>query len=205
MQHTISKLKLHAKKACLLAAAAAALSPAAHAALVTVNLNTALDPLGNSSTYVSPDGGHIYAYTYVSFGPNGDAALWGYGTPATTVETDGSGNLLNLAPGSTVGPTGTFENIGAITTAQFPKGSTGYAGFDVNGTYGYVTLDFTSPDNDGRTFTIDSYTYDDSGASVTIPGGADPAVTPEPSLIGVLALGMVGMGAAARKKFSALV
>jgi hypothetical protein len=79
-------------------------------------------------------------------------------------------------------------NVGA-TPYQFSLNTPGYFGFSFTpsgGTtdYGYAQIDYNSAGVESVT-----YSYDDSGASVTIPGGA----VPEPTSLSVLAFGAVGL------------
>lgn len=84
----------------------------------------------------------------------------------------------------------------------FTSGQAGFAGFrfDAGGTtlYGWaeLTIDVTAP----ATVTISQWAYEDTGAAIAV--GATTAAVPEPSSLGLLALGAAGVTAWRRKKQS---
>ena len=67
--------------------------------------------------------------------------------------------------------------------------------------YGYITIDYELPivGTGGYSQTLVSYTYDNTGAAVTVDGGT----IPEPASLSLLSLGLLGLVGAARRRKAA--
>jgi PEP-CTERM motif len=188
---------------------------AAQATLVTQTFNLNFNPggnvqIGNGSPFGSPQ----YSTSQVNDGDVTADYIMLYGTAAIvgTASTGVCGPVCDakatdLAPGTTIGPS-TSSFIGVSDTQSGGGGVkvnadlkpeytpfTGYLGlrFDIDSgdevtsdPYGYATI----VDD-----TLVSITYDDSGASVTIP-----VSTPEPASLGLLAFGAAGVAAIRKRR-----
>jgi hypothetical protein len=184
---------------CALVAGAVALAPAAHGSIVTVEVNESLS-YGDPSYDLTSNGGPD-----LTFAVDGTALF----TEAVEV-TGGSASyadtvtLAPLAsqPGDTIGPSNTFATAtNALASCKFTEGCSGefptdgspqYLGFEFSpsgGTdYGYIDLSITTDEYSTPTLTLESFTYDSSGAPITLP-------TPEPSSFVLLAAGAAGIAA----------
>lgn len=184
-----------------LVAGVAALAPVAHGNVVTVNVNqtiasngTPYDLTANGGpdlTFSAPAAG-LYAYANVT------------GSPTAGYTDDGLGNPVDVA-GSTIGPSNSFASgTGAMATCKFLEGcsgnfptdgSTQYLGFEWSPSsgvtdYGYVTLSISGSKINAASIDLQSFTYDDSGASITAPAAA-----PEPASFALMAAGAAGIAA----------
>ena len=112
-----------------------------------------------------------------------------------------SGPYLDLAPGSVVGPASIFTRtiLGTSGSPFLTTGShiLGFQFFNENTSatdYGYLTM--TNTASNGFPATITGWSFDDTGAAITV-GGAAAAGAPEPSSLpltsAALALGALGM------------
>lgn len=130
-------------------------------------------------------GGGNYQGAYVNFAPG---KLVGF--------TSGFGYVTKLSLGSTIGPataTGPFQASLAYgannPNAQFNNATDAYIGLGFSSApnfyYGWIRVDI---DNAAGTFLVKDWAYEDTGA----PIGA--GVVPEPSSLGLLALGAAGLG-----------
>jgi hypothetical protein len=117
---------------------------------------------------------------------------------SSQVVTDASDNILNLAPGSVVGPGSIFNpqngdaNLKQGNLSQTDPAFLGFS-YQVGGQtdYGFVQLEVQS----GPLF-IDSYSYDSSGAPITVSS----STVPEPSTLALFAAGAVGVAALRRRR-----
>jgi len=127
----------------------------------------------------------FFAATIYSNGPSAGYEL------SSSVNTNAnitSANAVNvLMPGDTVGPrdlfsfgTGSaFELNGYDGSGNFPLGQASYLGFvnKANGILQYGFIKFTLTFNIGEVINIDSVTYDNTGAAITIPA-PEPGSSP---------------------------
>lgn len=131
------------------------------------------------------------------FNPWGPSFINFFSTTANATPTnrgvvsDITGNIaLNLAPGTVISGTSLYNTGNASGATSFPAGTTGYVGVRLfnEGTaavnYGYAHI--SVPATAGP-YTILDYAYENTGAAVTIPG------VPEPTSLGLLAIGAVGL------------
>ena len=113
--------------------------------------------------------------------------------------------VLNLAPGTLIGPSGLYASAAAgseghvgSATDQFQSGTTGYLGFKFVPTggggpyYGWMRLSLTV--NTAGAQVID-WAYDTTGASM----GAGVTAVPEPAEACILAVAGLGVFASARR------
>lgn len=130
------------------------------------------------------------------------------GNRAGGVETAPASALYaDMAPGSTVGPGNTYTSAIQGTSANFRSTGNHILGLRfVNAAgifnYGYLKISTTTGAGNGAGFpaTVTGWVFDDSGATVTIPGGG--GVTPEPGTAAILALatGALGVRRLGRKR-----
>jgi hypothetical protein len=189
-----------------LVAGAIALAPAAHGGTITtVEVNQVLTE-GGPTFDLTTDGGPDLTFAVVGDALTATAEVTG-GSASYALDTVTLAPLASQ-PGDTIGPSNTFataENGLASCkflegcSGEFPTdGSTQYLGFEFSpsgGTdYGYVDLSITGSEYKAPALTLDSFTYDSSGAPIAIP-------TPEPSSFALLAAGATGIAALrARRK-----
>ncbi|MDB5324799.1 MAG: hypothetical protein JWM57_368 [Phycisphaerales bacterium] len=118
------------------------------------------------------------------------------GTTSADPATSGSNQQSTLAFFDTA-TNASYAPFASFDAPQFTVGTPGYIGvkFNAGGVgpvdYGYITITMNHDAGFGGTALTytGSLTYDDTGAAVTIPGGA----TPEPASLALLALGAVGL------------
>ena len=135
------------------------------------------------------------------FGPWGSSSTLAFffnGTPASSsgaVAGATTGPYLDLAPGSVVSSASTFAAVTATAaTAAFQSTGThtvGFRFFNENTSainYGYLTLSTTGPL--GFPATVTGWSFEDSGAGITVP-----SVVPEPATGAMLSLGALALGA----------
>lgn len=112
------------------------------------------------------------------------------GVAATT-----TGPYLDLAPGTTVSAASTFAQVTATAnTASFQVPGTHTLGFrfynentaSIN--YGYMSM--TSGGSTGFPLTINGWSFENSGAAITVP-----SVVPEPATGAMLTMGALALGA----------
>lgn len=194
-------------KSCALAAGAVALVPAAHASIITVAVNQSVPTSTPGPSYdLTSNGGPDLTFPDIYTSPaTAEADVTGNGS--SSYASDGMGNPLDSAPGETIGPGNTFaQATGTLAGAKFLSGcggnfpcdgSTQYLGFEWGTDYGYVTLSITGDAYNPPTIDLISFTYDNSGAPITISVAA--TAVPEPSSLALLAAGAAGI-AALRKR-----
>lgn len=113
---------------------------------------------------------------------------------------DGTNTALNLLGGTSIGPASLYNTSEAVFTTPIAAGSTGFVGFrftsnNTGGTtplYGWARL---SPAASGNGTTVD-FAYETSGAAIA--AGA----VPEPSTLGLLALGSLGLTQMRRRRLA---
>jgi hypothetical protein len=198
-----------------LLAGTVALVPAAHAGTVTVPVNEDVTYSGTASYDLTSSGGPDLTFSTLSMGPAvADADVTGASDASYAV--DGSGDPLASSAGATISSANLFGSSAGVlaggkfevgcVSGNFPcDGSTQYLGFEftpgAGGTdYGYVALSVFATPLSAPTIEVQSFTYDDSGASVTIPGSA----TPEPGSFTLLAAGAAGIAALRARRKSLL-
>lgn len=169
----------------------AALAPDAHAAIVTFNTPIPI-PNTFAGVYVNlTDGtsGSSSALTGWDFNPYGASSLtqigffWNSTAPAAGgVASTATGPYLDLSPGAVVGPASTYSNVILGTNSSpFITPGTHILGVrfanDTSGVtnYGYVSI--TTSVAGGIPAVIDGWSYDDTGAAITV------APVPEPSTL----------------------
>lgn len=194
---------MKAKSCALVAGAAAALVPAAHASIITTSVGQTVVP---GSYDLTSNGGPDLTFSGVSGAPDGltesgDVA----GNGSSEYAVDMSGNPLDVAGGTVSGSNSFATAQGVMASCKFLEGcsgnfptdgSTQYLGFEFTPStttdYGYVTLSVTGNAIVGPVIDLVSFTYDDSGAPITVPQASD---APEPSALALLAAGAAGIAA----------
>lgn len=85
-----------------------------------------------------------------------------------------------------------YEN-GAFVDGQFPANSTGFLGFQLNGTnYGWVRLAFGGPLDATTGFTVVDWAYDNSGAAIKA-GQTSSVPLPGAAALAAFAVGATGL------------
>ena len=185
----------------MVVASTAAMTTAAHAAVVTFSTPIAI-PNTFAGVYVNlPTGANGITPAAVpgwDFGPWGSANTLSFffpGSPAAShgaVAASATGPYLDLPLGSVISAASTFSNVTATpSTAAFQSTGTHIMGFRffnestaaIN--YGYLTMQTTGPL--GFPATITGWSFENSGAAIT--------VVPEPSTALMLSLGALVLGA----------
>lgn len=206
------------------ATAAALLSSASMAAIVTspisnlpmpataagVYVNVVTGATGTSGEAVS--GWDLNPYNTANglgiyWAPQGSAPVRNAGVGDTT-----TGPLTAMTPGATIGPANTFTSAIQAASSFRPTGDR-FMGFrffnEATGAinYGYARITTTGPN--GFPGTIVSVVYENAGTPITIPtgGGTLPSAAAIPALgapgLWIAFLGVLGLGLmAARRRFS---
>jgi len=137
------------------------------------------------------------------FGPWGSSSTLSFfwnGTPASSsggVAGTTTGPYLDLAAGATISGASTFSaSAASAQAAAFQSTGTHTLGFrffnevtsSVN--YGYLTMTTTGPA--GFPATVDGWSFENTGASITVPS---VSAVPEPSTYALMTLGALAIGA----------
>ena len=213
---TLSSSKVQLQLAlCATAATGIALAPQADAAIVTTYANTVINvPATTAGIYLNLEtgvsgtsGSAVTGYDFNPYLANSGSQLGFYwGAAATRGAGVGSsattGPYLDLAAGTVVGPASIFTSAIQGTTGSVYLSTTGVhnLGFrfiTAAGTTDYGVLRLQTTAGNGFAATILGWTYENTGAAITV-GGA----VPEPGTVAFLALagGAVGVRAWRRRK-----
>lgn len=191
-------------------AAVAAMASNAAAAIITTSTSIAV-PNNFDGVYINLATGATSstAFAGFDFNPYGSGNLlfyWGGGAGAGSlnagVAATTSGPYLDLATGALVSSASTFSasaNGANNETAAFLISGTHNLGLrflnEATGivNYGYLTL--TTTGTSGFPATITGWSYENTGAGIVV-GSATDGTVPEPSTIGMMAVGamLVGLG-----------
>jgi hypothetical protein len=191
-------------------AGTAATAPVANAAIITFSTPIVV-PQTTAGVYINlltgaTGSSPVPGWDFNPYNASAGTQLGFYWAP-TPANTSGgvagttTGPYLDLPPGSVVGPASTFTRVILGTTGSpfLTTGShiLGFSFFNENTSatdYGYLSMTTTAAS--GFPATINGWSFDDTGAAITV-GGAAPA--PEPSSLpltsAALALGALGMRA----------
>lgn len=183
-------------------AGTAASVPNADAAIITFNTPITI-PNNFTGIYIDLATGTTSttgSFPGFDFNPYGTTALsFFWGTGAGGVASTTTGPYLSLAPGTMIGPASTFSAATAgtagsvyLTTGTWTLGFR----FTNEGTgmvnYGYLTM--TTTGTSGFPATIQSWSFDNTGAAITIP-------VPEPSTAALLTIAALAAGALGLRKW----
>jgi hypothetical protein len=134
----------------------------------------------------------------------GSFAIYWEGTPgiaAGVLTGPGSMMYADLGPGAVVGPGSDFSNLLQVPNATdnfIPAGNhiLGFRFFN-EGTnavdYGYVTITSSGPANGGFPITVQSWSFENNGGSIT--------VVPEPATVALLTLSALALGAVGMRRW----
>lgn len=182
----------------LAAAASAAMASTSSAEVIYSGLQNLSIGLGFSQS-INLDGdayGDVLLKNYSFFGGKYQGATVSFSPGKLVGFSTGFAYVSKLGLGSTVGPAtvgpsffGSLAYGASNPNAQFNNATDGYIGLSfpsgANLFYGWVRVDVN---NAAGTFVIKDWAYEDTGAAITI------SAVPEPSSLGLLALGAAGIG-----------
>jgi hypothetical protein len=181
--------------------------PDAHAQIVTFNTPIPL-PQTTAGVYINfatgataTSAGALPGWDVNPYLANSGAQLgfyWAPGTAAGGVAATTNGPYLALNSGDVVGPASTFsQNINGTTGSPFLTSGTFILGFSFTNEstaqtdYGYATITTSAGTPAGYPATLQSWSFDSSGAPITVAG------VPEPSTLlltgAAMALGARGL------------
>lgn len=182
-------------------AGTAAAVPSTEAAIITNNTPISI-PQTTAGVYINfltgVTGGSAAAVPGWDFNPynsNGGTQLGFYWPQTATSGGVGTGTTYtDLPPGSTISGASTFILTINGTTPNFTTAGTHILGFrflnEATGitNYGYLTIQ-TGPNGNGFPATILNYSYENTGAAITV------GVVPEPSSVALLSVAALALGA----------
>lgn len=185
----------------------------AQAAIITTNVNITV-PSTIDGVYVNVITGQTSTTEFAGydFNPYNNGAGITFYTPlnggtVVAAATGTTSQALNLAPGAVIGASSIFQQYQVRGDLNFNNAGPHIVGFkflnETTGIYNYGYMNITTTAgtgaNGGFPATITGWTYDNTGAALTVAGAATPGV-PEPATWAMMMLGFGAMGAALRRR-----